>query len=387
MISVASGRLVLYESGRDGTRDPQAPAAGPRAKRNLLDGKTFWMKVLQILATFLIAAAGGLLFHLLRIPLPWMLGPLTVTMIYHTVSGRRARWPVQFRNLGLIVIGYSMGRTVTLETTREILANLPVMFGVTLLTVMFCLGLGYITHRRTGISLASGMLGSIPGGLAQMVLMTEEIEDADVTVVTFMQMTRVLAVVFSVPFIASSGIGPMPGGLPSPMAATGPHALAAALPAVLAAPLGAWLAFLLKLPIPCLLGPIFATAAAVLIGGPVPPVPAPLINLALIFFGTYFGIIITLESMKKLGKVFPYAVGGATALLAFTYLLGLGLTLLTPATLLTGFLSTAPGGLSEMGVVALALHADVAFIMAYQLFRLFSILLLVPPLLRWRFKR
>lgn len=165
------------------------------------------MKITQILATFLIATGGGLLFHLLRIPLPWMLEPLTATLIYHAVSAKRARWPVQFRNLGLIVIG------------------------------------------------------------------------------------------------------------------------------------------------------------------------------------TYFGVIITLESLKRLGKVFPYAVGGAAALLAFTYLLGFGLTLLTPATLLTGFLSTAPGGLSEVGVVALALNADVAFIMAYQMFRLFFILLLVPPLLRWRFRR
>jgi membrane AbrB-like protein len=345
------------------------------------------MKILQILATFLIAAAGGLLFHILHIPLPWMLGPLTATIIYNTISGRRARWPVQFRNLGLIVIGYSMGRTVTFETIGKILANLPAMFGVTLLSVIFCLGIGYITHRRAGISLASGILGSMPGGLAQMVLLTEEIKGADVTVVTFLQMMRVLSVVFSVPVIAAYGIGPMHGALPSPLVVTGPYSLAAALPVVLAAPVGAWLDDVLKLPIPCLLGPIFATTAAVLIGGPAPPVPPFLMDLALIFFGTYFGIIITLESLKQLGKVFPYAVGGAAALLAFTYLLGLGLTLITPATLLTGFLSTAPGGLSEVGVVALALHADVAFIMAYQLFRLFSILLLVPPLLRWRFKR
>ena len=345
----------------------------------------FPMKILQILSTFLIAAAGGLLFYLLKIPLPWMLGPLTVTIIYHTVSGGHANWPVQLRNLGLIVIGYSMGRTVTPETTGEILANLPAMFGVTMMTMIFCLALGYITHRQTGISLASGMLGNIPGGLAQMVLLTEEIKDADVTVVTFLQITRVLAVVFSVPFIAG-GIGPMPGEVP-PMVAAGPHSLVAALPAVLAAPLGAGLASLLKLPIPCLLGPIFATTATVLIGAPAPPVPSLLMNLALIFFGTYFGIIINMESIKKLGTVFPYAIGGAIALLAFTFLLAHGLTLLTPATLLTGFLSTAPGGLSEVGVVALALHADVAFIMAYQLFRLFSILLLVPPLLRWRFKR
>jgi membrane AbrB-like protein len=382
MISLAQGKLVLYEGRRE-----QCPAALTRDNKIPWKEAFFPMKVLQTLTTFLIAAAGGLLFHLLHIPLPWMLGPLTAAMIYHTVSGGCARWPVQFRNLGLIVIGYSMGRTVTPETAGKILANLPAMFGVTLLTVIFCLGIGYITHRKTGISLASGMLGNIPGGLAQMVLLTEEIEDADVTVVTFLQMTRVLAVVFSVPFIAADGIGPMQGGAPSPLAAAGPHNLAAAILAISAAPLGAWLASLLKLPIPCLLGPIFATTAAVLISGPAPPVPPFLMDSALIFFGTYFGIIISLESMKKLGKVFPYAVGGAAALLAFTYLLAYGLTLLTPATLLTSFLSTAPGGLSEVGVVALALHADVAFIMAYQLFRLFSILLLVPPLLRWWFKR
>jgi membrane AbrB-like protein len=343
------------------------------------------LKLLQILATFLIAAAGGLIFQLLRIPLPWMLGPLTVTILYHTASGGRARWPVQLRNLGLIVIGYSMGRTVTPETTGEILTNLPAMFGVTLLTMSFCVCLGYAAHRRTGISFASGMLGFIPGGLAQMVLLTEEIEDADITVVTFLQMIRVLTVVFSVPFIAE-GIGPMTGGA-SPIVAAGPQALAAAIPAILAAPVGAVLATLLKLPIPCLLGPIFATTAAVLTGVPAPPVPPPLMGLALIFFGTYFGLIINLESMKKLGKVFPYAIGGSAALLAFTYLIAHGLTLLTPATLLTGFLATAPGGLSEVGVVALSLHADVAFIMAYQLFRLFSILLLVPPLLKWWFKK
>src|SRR4030042_6942628 len=80
----------------------------------------FAMKILQILTTFLIASCGGFLFDLLRTPLPWMLGPLTATMIYHAVSAKRARWPVELRNLGLIVIGYFMGRTVTLETTPQI---------------------------------------------------------------------------------------------------------------------------------------------------------------------------------------------------------------------------------------------------------------------------
>jgi membrane AbrB-like protein len=345
----------------------------------------FFSKVLTILTTGLVAIPGGFLFSFLHIPLPWMLGPLTITLIHHALRGKGVRWPVEFRNAGLIVIGYSMGRTVTVETTQQILINLPGMVAVTLLIVLFSLATGYLTHRQTGISLASGILGSVPGGLAQMVLMAEEIKDADVTVVTLMQMARILAVLFIVPFVATYGIAHLPAGTPAVAAAT--HYGLAVLPALLMAPLGAWLASRMNFPIPFLLGAIFATMAAVLIGFPAPPVPRPLINTAQLFFGVYLGITISLESLRGVGKVLPWAIGGSVALVAFTYLVGFGLTLVTPASLLTAFLSTAPGGITEMGIVALTLGADVAFILAYQLFRLFCILLAAPLLLRRRFKR
>jgi len=348
----------------------------------------FFSKVLTILTTGLVAIPGGLLFSFLHIPLPWMLGPLTITLIHHALRGKGTRWPVGFRNAGMIVIGYSMGRTVTVETTQQILINLPGMAAVTLLIVLFSLAMGYLTHRQTGISLASGILGSVPGGLAQMVLMSEEIKDADVTAVTVMQMARVLAVLFIVPFVATYGIVHLPAGPPAPAVATATHyGLIAALPALLMAPLGAWLAVRLNSPIPFLLGSIFATAAAVLIGFPAPPVPRPLINTAQLFFGVYLGITISLESLRGVGKLLPWAIGGSVALVAFTYLVGFGLTLVTPASLLTAFLSTAPGGITEMGIVALTLGADVAFVLAYQLFRLFCLLLVAPLLLRRRFKR
>lgn len=346
------------------------------------------MKLLPIIATGLVAVPGGFLFDFLRIPLPWMLGPLTITLLYNAVGGQRARWLVGLRNAGLIVIGYSMGRTVTVETTEQILANLPAMAAVTLLTVLFCAGIGYVTHRRTGVSLATGLLGNMPGGLAQMLLLGEEIADADATVVTFLQMSRVLTVVFIVPFIATYGIA-HPAGVPlvPPAAGTVGRSLAALLPALLVAPLGAWLASRLKMPIPYLLGPIFATAAAGLLGAPVPSVPSPLVHTAQLFFGVYMGTIIALDSLPRLGRVFPSAIGGSVALVAFTYLLGKVLTLVTPADLLTAFLSTAPGGVTEMGIVALSLNADVAFVLAFHLFRLFSILLVVPPLLKRRFRQ
>lgn len=343
------------------------------------------VKLLPIILTFIAAFPGGFLFYYLRIPLPWMLGPIIAILIYNSISNNRARWPVSLRNLGLIVIGYSMGRTINHETAHQILMTLPSIFVVTLLTILFSIALGYFTHRRTGISFASGILGSMPGGLTQMVLLTEEIKDSDLTVVTFMQTVRVLAVVFIVPLVATYGIAHLPGTpflIPMNLDQS---ALLRSLPGIVMAPIGAWLAYRLKLPTPFLLGPIFGTAAAVLCGYQAPPVPRPMLNTAQVFFGIYMGLGITLSGLRQLGKVLPYAIGGAVALVAFTFLLGFGLTFFIPATLLTHFLSTAPGGMPEMGMTAIALHADIATVLAYQLFRLFFILLVVPPILKWRF--
>ncbi|MBN1615267.1 MAG: AbrB family transcriptional regulator [Deltaproteobacteria bacterium] len=345
------------------------------------------MKIRLIILTFCVAAPAGFLFHFLRFPLPWLLGPLAATLLFNSYGGGRACWPVGLRNLGLIVIGYSMGRTVTDETARQILADLPEMAIVTLLTLIFGAGIGYVAHRRTGISLASSTLGFIPGGLAQMVLLTEEIKDTDLTVVTFLQTVRLMAVVFIVPFVATYSMVPGAGGqAAAPMAMQG-QGLVAALPAVLAALAGALVAVPLKLPIPYLLGPVFGSAAVSLGGYPAPPVPYGLLSAAQIFFGISMGTGITLNSLRQLGRVSPYAIGGSIVLVVFTFLLGFGLTFFTPLSLLTAFLSTAPGGTAEMGITAVALHADIATVLAYQLMRLFSILILVPPFLKWWFNR
>lgn len=349
----------------------------------------FRRKAQRLLLTFAIAACSGILFLVLRIPLPWLLGPFTGIMVFNSLSGGRGYWPVGLREAGLVVIGYSMGRTVTGEAARQILSDLPSMLAVTLLTVLFGAAAGYVTHRKTGISLASGVLGSVPGGLAQMVVLADEVRDADQTVVTFMQMTRILALLFIIPFVATYGIASPPASaapLPTPPAdlLSGGSAF---LPGMAMALAGAWLACRLKLPIPSLLGPIFGTAAAVLCGLPAAPVPRGLYNSAQLCFGVYMGLGFNLGSLRRLGAVTAYAMGGAVALVGFTMLLGFGLTLLTRLSLLTGFLSTAPGGMAEMGILAISLHADTVSVVAYQAFRLFSILLVVPPFLKKQFNR
>ncbi len=340
-------------------------------------------KTAAMAKTLAAAVPGGILFYLLHVPLPWMLGPLAAVLAYNALSGGKACWPVGIRNVGMIVMGYSMGRVVTADALRQIAGDLPAMFAVTLLTLLFSAATGYVTHRRTGVSLASGVVGSMPGGLMQMVVLGEEIRDADMTVVAFMQTLRVLAVVFIVPVIATFGLAHAAGGAPLPPVPAESGDFVRALPAIAASVAGAWFAVRTKLSTPYLLGPIFGAAAAVLAGFPAPPVPRSVLNIAQLFFGAYMGLAITTAALRQLGRVFPWALGGAVVLVAFTFLLGAGLTVFMPATLLTAFLSTAPGGMAEMGMTAIVLHADIATVLVFQLFRLFCLLMAVPPFLKW----
>jgi uncharacterized membrane protein AbrB (regulator of aidB expression) len=49
----------------------------------------------------------------------------------------------------------------------------------------------------------------------------------------------------------------------------------------------------------------------------------------------------------------------------------------------TAFISTAPGGITEMGLTALMVHADLSTVIAFQMFRLLFVLLVGIPFLKW----
>ncbi|RYG72527.1 hypothetical protein EU245_10000 [Lentibacillus lipolyticus] len=62
---------------------------------------------------------------------------------------------------------------------------------------------------------------------------------------------------------------------------------------------------------------------------------------------------------------------------------GYGLAVLYNLTYSTAFLSTAPGGMVEMGLTAAAVGGDVSVVTSYQLFRLLVIMLFVPFFFKW----
>lgn len=60
---------------------------------------------------------------------------------------------------------------------------------------------------------------------------------------------------------------------------------------------------------------------------------------------------------------------------------------LHPVSHATAFLGMAPGGMDQMGFIGKEVHADIATVTVYQLFRTWFIFFAVIPLMRFGLKR
>jgi membrane AbrB-like protein len=294
---------------------------------------------------------------------------------------------MRIRNAGLIVLGAMMGAWFTAETVRQIVAHLPGMLLVTGISLLFGVGAALITMRQTGISLASSLLGSTPGGFSQMVVLCDEFADADLAAVSMLQTIRLLSVVFIVPFLAIHAVvgGVTGGGVLAPVATVAAEwgfdrmtALYAA-----AAITGAAVAWRLSFPTPFMLGPLLGVAVLGVAGFDLPRTPLLVSAPAQICMGAYMGVGIDLVSLRQQKKLLLYALLGGLIVVASSLLSAWMLTRFYSVELTTAFLSAAPGGIAEMGLTAALIHADVSIVSAYQIFRLLFILLIVPYMFKW----
>lgn len=332
---------------------------------------------------FSLAWLGGYLFSLLHLPLPWTLGPLVTTVILKVGFHWNIRWPMKFRNNAMLILGYVMGSPFTPETGRHILHQLPLMTILTLITIALCLASGYIIYRYTEIDLATSLLGSMPGGLTQMVFVCEEVEGTDPAAVVLMQTLRVVTVVFIVPFLVLHGLADKVEVVAREtvwLRLDDIPVLALFGTAILAT---VFFAKRVKLSSPYLFAPILATAALVLGGIHPPTLPPFLVAIAQVSVGIRMGMSVSVESLTEQKRVFIFNL--ISLLIVIAAFLGIDKLIANyyPIDFVTAFISTAPGGMTEMGLTALMVHADLSTVVAFQIFRLMFVLMIAVPVLKW----
>ncbi|MGG3916457.1 AbrB family transcriptional regulator [Rossellomorea vietnamensis] len=341
-----------------------------------------------ILLAFIAGVIGGGLFTLLHLPLSWLLGSMVSVFLINKWTKFELAWPSYFRDLGLIIVGYAIGQSFSQKTMIEIFTQLPSMLTMTVAIIAFSMVLAYITSKMTGIGLSSTITGSIPGGLSQMVALGEEMKNIDLTVVTILQVIRLLSVIFVVPFLVFSPL--LAGG----GTGSGPAAHPFEIPSFhwgfvlffMIAIAAGFMARRIHLPTPTLLGPILVIGGFMVAELPVPHMPGLFIILAQLSLGIYFSFMMNFSSSNSMGKFILWSLFTSLCLLLGCVGLSFLLSRWHDVSFLTAFISMAPGGMAEMALVGQAVNADLSIITGYHLFRILFILFIIPAILKRLFK-
>ncbi|WP_256856761.1 AbrB family transcriptional regulator [Variovorax sp. KK3] len=155
---------------------------------------------LLVLAT----GVGGLAMRLAGRTNPWFIGPLLVSMGFTVAGHPLSAVPPWVSNVAQLVIAVSLGVRFSREFLHTAPRWLATVAGGTLGMIVVCGVFAWLLAWATGLHPATMVLGTSPGGIAEMAI-TAKVLQLGVPVVTAFQVCRLVAVLLIV--------GPMYGWL------------------------------------------------------------------------------------------------------------------------------------------------------------------------------
>ncbi|HET6468927.1 MAG TPA: AbrB family transcriptional regulator [Geminicoccaceae bacterium] len=319
----------------------------------------------MLLITVAAAALAGAAFRRLGVPLPWVLGPLTICAA-GSIMGLDLRPVPLGRELGQVVIGLVIGLRFTPPVLAATLALLPAMVVATVYVVIVTTIAAFMLRRLARVDRKTAFFATAAAGMADMAIVARE-RGGDANAVSVVHAIRVAAVVMAVPLLVTA-FGEEGSVFEPPSGATGDP-----LQLVLLLALGTGAALLvgrLPFPNPWLVGPIFLAAVLASAGLLLVLVPQPLLILAQIMVGIALGCRFRRELLLQL----PRVVGAALVVTAFLILAAaLAAAVLAAWAAIpfaTAFLAVAPAGVTEMVITANAMHLDATVVTAFHVMRI-----------------
>lgn len=193
-----------------GARRRRAPDCGRRAA----PGRATPPKVLfpgeEYVVPLALGVLGWLVFTRLRVPVAGILGPLVFIGAGAALGLPVGSFPLGIKTGLQIVVGVYSGSRVTRETFSQIKSLGLTIAMVTAWTVLSAVAIGYLASRLTQVDLATALLGSSPGGTAEMSAMALTV-GANVPTVAVLHGFRLVAMLGLVPLLAKRRQSAVPG--------------------------------------------------------------------------------------------------------------------------------------------------------------------------------
>lgn len=339
------------------------------------------------LATLAIAGAGGLLANRIGTPLPWLLGGM-LTMAAINLSGLRLgrfgpAMPAAGRLICVPIIGVLIGSAFSPVLFQAALGWWRPMLAVVVFAPTVHLACYLVLLRVGRLDRATAFFGSMPGGLIEAVDMGER-AGGDIRRLTILHSARIAVTITAVPLIFTLIRGEPVGSAAGESLGRG--AQMGVLDAILLATC-AWAGYKgarrIGMPAAQLLGPLILSAAVHGIGLTDAAPPGWLVAIAQLVIGTSLGVRLTGLDGPELRRMIGLAAICVAITLSVGTVLAAVLAAMGISRVATMVLSLAPGGVVEMGLVALSLQASPIFITVMHMTRLFLTILTASVTWRW----
>tara|TARA_R110000772_G_scaffold268571_1_gene396315 strand:+ start:46965 stop:48122 length:1158 start_codon:yes stop_codon:yes gene_type:complete len=353
----------------DVENDPESTGPGPETEGN---PKT---RPLRMALTLTLGGAGGILFHELHMPLPWMIGALVFTVVA-SLSGAPLVRPKRLRLYMVPVLGVMLGAGFTPEAIRhasEWIASLSML-------LVYAIGItamvSYYLVKVAKWDAATSYFSASPGGFGEMALLGEAM-GADDRKISLNHSVRIMLTVLVIPFWFKFFEGYQPGnmGALGNMADIRPKDAAIL---VACAVVGYYVARRLRFPAAQLLGPTLVSAIVHMSGLTEARPPQEIVALAQVVIGASIGCRFLGISLRDMFGTMVQAAGITIFMLGAAYAGAWVVSSFTGLPVNTLWLAFAPGGLAEMTLISLSLGIDVAFVSVHHMVRVIFLVAMAP---------
>ncbi|HEX8165499.1 MAG TPA: AbrB family transcriptional regulator [Beijerinckiaceae bacterium] len=331
--------------------------------------------ILPQAAQILVAALGGLAFHLLGIPAAWMSGAM-VAVVAWGAAGRGRPLPRPLADAAMLVSGATMGAGITPEALAAV-SRYPLSLAVLALSVVAGTGASALWLTRVaGWRRDDALLASAPGALSTVLVIASE-RKASVVAIAVVQSLRLFVLIALLPSLVVFLGGGRPGAL---LPGEGmPVAAPAGLFVVLAGGLALGLVFeRLRVAAPVLLGATLVSASLHATGFAPGVVPPPLAVAGLVLIGVFIGERFRTLELAALGRTLTAAAGSLVLTVAVAMAFAAAASALAGVGFPDAMVAFAPGGLEAMMVLALILGLDPLYVGVHHLARFLGIATALP---------
>ncbi|MFZ1725703.1 MAG: AbrB family transcriptional regulator [Albidovulum sp.] len=326
-----------------------------------------------VFLTYALGFGGGFLARALHMPLPMMLGPLLVVGAAAIFGlkplGHLPQAPQQLRTIFIPVIGVAIGVAVHPDILTEAAHWWPSLLALCLFIPLVHYA-GYRMLSATGqTDRLTAFYGTAPGGLVDTVQLGEE-AGADIQMLAMLQFMRLILTIILVPLAFTWMEGHAVGSASG--AAIEAHKMGPVDAVILFAAglVGAVIGLRLRLPAGHVLGPIILSGAAHVTGLTQAGPPTWLIAVTQVVIGTSLGVRFAGMPKSRILVALRLALMNGVITLGGAGVFAFAVAPLVHEPVRAVFLAFAPGGLIEMGLIALSVKLSILYVTAHHLIRI-----------------